>query len=1714
MTHTRDVVFERIIREGRVLVSRANDKNLHENGDKLSKGRSTQSEITSGVTPAVKQDSLSAQNYELHDKRAVLIIRQAESECPSVEFNSDKIIGGKVLLLVDTGSEINLIKEGKIRSDNNVMRDWTIKLTGIIKGTVNTKGKISIKLGGMPCIFHLVDDDFPLKQDGLLGSEWLSQNNGRLDFSNRGLWVGLEKFDFSNFPRGKKVMLAARTKQRVDLEVLNREKKDGYLEQIDMGPGVYGGKCLTRVIDGKCAIFVINTNNHDVELSIPPVELDEYVELPVCERSIHFEGEEKGARLQRLLQLIKLDHLNDHERAAVVKIIEEFSPQFYLPGDKLGYVKGVKHKINTVGDKVVNVRQFAHPYHLREEIQRQVDKMVKEGVAVPTISNYNNPVFLVPKKSINGDKKWRLVIDYRRLNAQTVPDSYPIAPIADILSCIGSCKYFTTLDLASGFHQVLLDPASIHKTAFSIGASGTSGHQKFALRRLGMGLRNSPACFMRAMNTVLSGMHGTDLLVYMDDLIIFSVSLKEHEIKLRKTLNRLKQAGLKVEPQKFLPLMREVSFLGHKVTENGILPDDSKTSAILNFPRPRNTKSIKSFLGLCSFFRRHIENFAGIARDLTILLRRGQSFQWKEPQERAFKLLKEKLTSSPILQYPDFKKTFKLFSDASAFAIGGYLGQDHGGSILPVAYASRVLDRCEERYSTTEKELLSIVYLVNNFKMYVYGVDFEIYTDHRPIIFLNNFKETSTRLIRLKMKLAEYSYTIKYLEGRNNIVADALSRNPESVRDNNKIVVTGEEIYNSWNTPKDVESRESKNPGHPILVSAHEYFDTFTNDLKNIEKYDFDNIESEKDNPGFDYDEFAEELARIDGSEKKLEHDRHEINVIRQIESSFYDPELLHEIFCKTLTETDVYEINEGEAGELRSGGAGRKGSSTDDPRSDHPGRACLETTDSSGSVRARPTHCAAGENRRAAAALPFRSAENFLHEASTGIEGREHEVGEATGVEPSNDASSDWPSKLWPHRRRAPDQEGKSTGATKRCPAHLGFAHGYPSNGKDSERNVNDASGEYDNLKVHRVKNLSCSMAQNHPLVEKLNVLKVNGFENATFNQNTKSDEVMKARISMSPLTRVNRDFFEKHASDSVISTDWDSLSCDPLIKIAFPMRTNAQITKYKSEPNLNKIFPEDGKILKRSKSCNDITTIRETQVFLTEIDNMIYSRDPVWLKIDNILHILATDCSMRNIVTRDLVNNGILKRTELLDANPKVGDVIISKFKGKIILNAFTKERHHDRTSPDHLATALNTAFALIEARRLKSFAMQKCQNYAKFEYITGKMKEDLDLRDIRVTICTAEVRVPDPSLRRDIILEGHGSVAAGHGGLRKTFFRIRQNFFWRGMKKEIEEIVKTCQICQEMKTVRRRTKQELVICDIPSYSMDSIQIDLVGPLPLTPNGMRYLLTWICVLTRYMGAIPIPAADTATIAKALAESFICLHGTPSLIHTDQGSAFISALMKEFAEIFKIRRIKSSPYRPESLGTLERAHSTLVEYIRYLIYGPDCSSWHLKLPYALFAINTHVSEATGYTPYELVYGRKARLPSAFSTAEAQRTYSSYLNECIARLEEMKTKARKRIFAAKIRAKKQYDKKINVKEFFPDDWVYVLRAVKRNKFDSPWVGPYKVLHVFPNNNVMIEIANQKAKVLHANKLKLALTRVDPIEDVNLQDEEPIDLDDD
>ena len=395
-------------------------------------------------------------------------------------------------------------------------------------------------------------------------------------------------------------------------------------------------------------------------------------------------------------------------------------------------------------------------------------EMEAQGVVGWSDSPWSSPVVLVTKK--DGTK--RFCVDYRSLNNVTAKDSYPLPHMDDTLDAMAGARWFSTLDLKSGYHQVEMAREDKAKTAFSFG----QGLWQFTV--MPFGLCNAPSCFERLMERVLEGLQWRTALVYLDDIIVFGGSFDEELERLEVVLRRLRAANLKLSPKKCLFFQSEVPFLGNIVGRDGVKTDPQKVAAVQDWPVPTCVADVKSFVGLCTYYRRFVKQFAQIASPLHQLTRKGARFEWSATCQVAFDSLKRALVEAPVLPYPDPASPYLLDTDASAEGLGAVLSQVKDGKECVVAYYSAKFTDPEKNYCVTRKELLAIVKSTEHFHPYLYGAKFLIRTDHAALPWLKTLKAPEGQLARWLGRLEQYHYEVQHRPGRVHNNADSLSRRP------------------------------------------------------------------------------------------------------------------------------------------------------------------------------------------------------------------------------------------------------------------------------------------------------------------------------------------------------------------------------------------------------------------------------------------------------------------------------------------------------------------------------------------------------------------------------------------------------------------------------------------------------------------------------------------------------------------------------------------------------------------------------------------------------------------------------------------------------------------------------------------------------------------------------------------------------------------------
>ena len=471
---------------------------------------------------------------------------------------------------------------------------------------------------------------------------------------------------------------------------------------------------------------------------------------------------------------INTDHLSASEVREVNEIVAANWEVFAHSSSDLGRTHLTEMRIDT-GDHPP-IRQLPRRMSpaQREQIAEHVNTMLNQGVIEPSASPWSSPVVHVKKK----DGSTRFCVDFRRLNGATKRDAFPLPRIDDTLDALGGARYFSTLDLCSGYFQIPVAPDDREKTAFST----RDGHYQFT--SMPFGCCNGPSHFQRLMSLVLSGLQWRTCLVYLDDVIVFGRTFQEHQARLKEVFDRLRSTGLKLMPSKCHLFCERVTFLGHVISAEGVQTDIEKVDAVRSWPCPTNVPAVRAFLGFCSYYRCFVQGFATRAAPLYELTRKAVPFIWDRRCQAAFDDLRAALTSTPVLAFPIFAADagqFVLDVDASGFGLGAVLSQHQNGHERVIAFASRVLSDAETRYPVTKRELLAATWAMRHFRCYLLGREFLVRSDHKALEHLVSFKDPPPQIARWLQELSEFDYQLEYRPGTQHANADGLSRSVPSL---------------------------------------------------------------------------------------------------------------------------------------------------------------------------------------------------------------------------------------------------------------------------------------------------------------------------------------------------------------------------------------------------------------------------------------------------------------------------------------------------------------------------------------------------------------------------------------------------------------------------------------------------------------------------------------------------------------------------------------------------------------------------------------------------------------------------------------------------------------------------------------------------------------------------------------------------------------------
>ena len=717
------------------------------------------------------------------------------------------IVAGKVVrCLLDTGSMVTTI--GEEYYEKSLKKDYPllplktiIKIEGAGGHELPYRGYIEVELGIPGCsetltvpVLVFPVNNYNVQVPMIVGTNVLNAFQEKGVTYRSAAWtsaiqnlVSDKVFDdvavyctsSVEIPANRSIVINARVGAQ-------RGFRTGILEPVDVLPGgVVMPVCAVSVSDKQIVqVRLINLSSHTVQ--IPKRQrvatmLQAKVLEHTCYGCISVNQATLGNITEEAIIMPKVDvdlsstDLKDEEKEQVYKLLDRCKYVFAADSVELGNAIGVEHHIRVTDDTPFKERPRRIPPAMYDEVKKHIQEMLTVGAIRHSNSPWASNIVLVRKK----DGKLRMCIDYRKLNARTIRDAYSIPLIEATLDRLSGAKWFSTLDMQAGYWQIQMAEADKQKTAFTVGNLGF-----FEAERMPFGLTNAPATFQRLMEQTLADL--TNTMAYLDDIIIHSSSFEDHLVRLEAVFVKLRDQGLKLKPSKCHLFQKRVKYLGHVISENGVEADPEKVEVVKNWPVPKTVQELRQTLGFFGYYRRFVQDYSKLAKPLHQLLQGHENtkrvnkkteVELNEDSLSAFKLMKDKLTTLPILAYADFSLPFELHTDASGLGLGAVLYQSQNGIKRVIAYASRGLRTSEVNYPAHKLEFLALKWAVcEKFRDYLYGARFEVLTDNNPMTYVLTTAKLDATGHRWLSELSAYDFGIKYRAGKKNGDADGLSR--------------------------------------------------------------------------------------------------------------------------------------------------------------------------------------------------------------------------------------------------------------------------------------------------------------------------------------------------------------------------------------------------------------------------------------------------------------------------------------------------------------------------------------------------------------------------------------------------------------------------------------------------------------------------------------------------------------------------------------------------------------------------------------------------------------------------------------------------------------------------------------------------------------------------------------------------------------------------
>ena len=713
-------------------------------------------------------------------------------------------------IFIDSCSSLSLISPELVNSLKltNSLDSVVHTISGSVPGSACTGGGVKITLtaqnGSHACDIPVYVHKYDCSgAEVLLGNDMLTSHKFILNYKDLTVAVGNiilpMEVDYVDEPARchstdiiveEKVVLEPWTQRMVLGHVPEIENAcfTGFVYPCEAAAtrGVLCARGYPEFWGGNAEVFIVNASDTQIHLkkgdvigtvSLLEADKPELILVINHDNTTKGQAESTPPKIEKIPDVLDLTSarkvLNRSQFQHLIRVLQKCHGVWRTPSDQLGAGSAFSHEIQTGDARPLNAKPRRLPLVKVNEARAEVQRMIDLDVIEPTNSPWGAPIVLVTKK----DGSTRFCVDYRRLNDVTKADVYPLPRCDDLLGSLHGKKYFSAIDLESGYWQIPMAETDKEKTAF------VTPFGAWQFKVMPFGLRNAPSTFQRTMDMVLAGAKWNHCLVYIDDILIFSETVEEHFTHLEDVFERLIKYNLKLKPSKCEIFKPELLFLGHLISANGIKPNPLKVAAIMSWPEPKNSTEVESFLGLCSYYRKFLANFSMVAQPLYAV---KNDWSWGGEQQRAFSVLKHKLANPILLRHPRPADPFIVESDASRSGLGAVLlQQDATGEEKPIEFASRLLRKHEKNYPVRELEALGILWACETFRHWLLHQPFVVRTDHQSLVALDKVQDG--RLERWRLRLEPFRFSVQYKKGKLNVIADRLSRSctdsrPERVR--------------------------------------------------------------------------------------------------------------------------------------------------------------------------------------------------------------------------------------------------------------------------------------------------------------------------------------------------------------------------------------------------------------------------------------------------------------------------------------------------------------------------------------------------------------------------------------------------------------------------------------------------------------------------------------------------------------------------------------------------------------------------------------------------------------------------------------------------------------------------------------------------------------------------------------------------------------------